>query len=133
MKDSEHNLERLLKAIEKEITEKEDYKIRIKEWIGTYQGKIMAFQVADDSYYLVFKKDGSINIRKGEYPSSDVFFRGSYEDMEGVLMGDMDPKNLINQSRLFFHGNYNEFVPFKRLINPQRPSRTAPPEENPLP
>jgi len=116
MNNADNRLERLLKKIEEKIKEKTGYQAAINNWIDTYMGKIIGFQAGDDSFYFVFKKDGDFEIRNGEYPSCDAFFKGSIEDMESILLTKTDSKKLINKSIMSFYGNYNEFVAFKRLF-----------------
>jgi len=116
MNNAHNKLEKLLKNIDKKIKENTNYQTDIKNWIDTYTGKIIGFQVGDDSFYFVFKRNGDFEIRKGEYPSCDAFFQGSYENIENILLKKTDSKKLINQSILSFYGNYNEFVSFKGLF-----------------
>ena len=116
MNDVNRNLERLLKTIETRIRDDNSHKANIKKWIGTYLGKIIAFQVGDDSLYFVFKNDGNFEIRMGGYPSCDVFIKGSYEDIENTLQRKLDPRGLINESKMLFYGNYNELISFMNLI-----------------
>ena len=112
-----NELEKLLSKVEGEIKGNSAYQADVKKWIATYIGKIIGFQVGDDSFYFVFGTGGDFEIQTGQYPSCDAFFNGSYEDIENILLGDDDPKNLINQSRLLFYGNYNEFVSFRSLYS----------------
>jgi hypothetical protein len=105
--------------IEAEIKKDNNHKDNIRRWIGTYLGKVIAFQTDDESFYFIFRSDGNFEIQKGEYPSCDAFLKGSYKDVENILLGKKDSKKLINQSVILFYGNYNELISFQGLFHLQ--------------
>ena len=108
-------LDKLLKEKVNDInkdTEKMDY---VRKWIGNgYSGKVIVFATPGKSHHMVFTRDKVI-LRAGEYPSCEVRYIGSEEDIMAVFSGETSAYTGVRTGRLVVWGNLNEATIFERI------------------
>ena len=108
-------LDNLLKEKVNEInkdTEKMDY---VRRWIGNgYSGKIVVFATPEKSYHMVFTRD-KVVLRSGEYPSCEVRYFGSEDNIIAIFSGETNAYTGVRTGRLVVWGSLNEATIFERI------------------
>lgn len=89
---------------------KENEKIQglIKDWVSTYTGKVMAYKVDGEQFYLVVMDDGNARLENGEYPSPDLYLYGDAKTIFDVVMGRQRGSRLAREGKIGVWGNWHE-------------------------
>ncbi len=111
-------LENVLKQKVKEINEGKVRLEAIKNWIkGAYGGpKIVSFKTPDKAYHLVFTEEKGVELREGDYPSFNLSYRGSEENILKILSGEKSASNMWQEKQLHVWGGLSEAFAFEKLL-----------------
>lgn len=111
-------LENILKQKVKQINEDKVRLGAIKNWIeGAYgEPKIVSFKTPDKAYHLVFTKKEGVELRDGDYPSINLSYRGSEENILKVLSGERSASNMWQRKELHVWGGLSEALAFEKLL-----------------
>ena len=109
------DLERLLKEKVKQINSDKGRLGKIREWINGYYGKVIGFVTPNKAYHLVFTRE-EVSLREGDYPSCEVFYRGSEEVMQKLLNRQKSTGEVVKSGQLKAWGNLNEAVTFEKIL-----------------
>jgi hypothetical protein len=108
-------LDKLLKERVADINKDSEKLEYVRKWIGNgYSGKVVVFATPDKSRHMVFTKD-KVFLRDGEYPSCEVRYIGSEEDLMAVFSGETSAYTGVRTGRLVVWGNLNEATIFERI------------------
>ena len=111
-------LENILKQKVKKINGDKERLKAIKNWIeGAYGGpKIVSFKAPDKAYHLVFTKEKGVGLREGDYPSFNLSYQGSEENILKVLNGEASASNVWQKKELHVWGGLSEAFAFEKLL-----------------
>ncbi len=90
----------------------------IKNWIkGAYGGpKIVRFKTPDKAYHLVFTEERGVELREGDYPSFNLSYQGSEENILKILNGETSAKTVWQAKELHIWGGLSEAVEFEKFL-----------------
>lgn len=108
-------LEETLVSITRKINSSDQSLKRVRDWIDGYSGKVVQLTTEQKNYYLVFTKDG-VSLRKGEYPSCELTYRGEENPLVKILKGQTSTYAEMKGENLTLWGSLHESVPFEGLI-----------------
>ncbi len=111
-------LENVLKQKVKQINEDKVRLGAIRDWIeGAYGGpKIVSFKIPDKAYHLIFTEEKGVELREGDYPSFNLSYRGSEENILKVLSGEKSAYNVWQKKELHVWGGLSEALAFEKLL-----------------
>lgn len=123
----------LVEFIAKESPKSEMIQKSVKEWISTYDGKVIGFRVNgsmessmwEELFHLIlfFQNDKLImKVREGENPSPEVVFLIE-KDMDGleIFRNPGTLMKLIKSGKVWIMGNLNEGLRFSSSVLSQDP------------
>ncbi|MHA1378102.1 MAG: hypothetical protein ACTSRG_06945 [Candidatus Helarchaeota archaeon] len=105
----------MLKDLTEMINSKDRTKRKIKEWVGTYYGKIISWNFGKKSFHIVFMKDGSVKFGEGEYPASETVVLTNPETWVGVCSLKTDFRKASEENKLWLRGNFHEMIKFQEI------------------
>ncbi len=111
-------LENILKQKVKKINGDKGRLEAIKNWIeGAYGGpKVVIFKAPDKAYHLVFTKEKGVEFRDGDYPSFNLSYQGSEENILKILNGEASANNVWQKKELHVWGGLSEAFAFEKLL-----------------
>lgn len=87
----------------------------VRDWINGFWGKIIEFKTGDESYHLVFTRDGAA-LRDGEYPSCEALYLGDEKAIMEVLRKESSAYSSVKGGKLKVWGSLNEAKQFESLL-----------------
>lgn len=100
----------MLKELADVLNSKNRTRKKIAKWISeSYYGKVISWNFGDQSYHLVFMKDGSVKWKEGEYPASETILMTDPDTWFGICTMTADMKNVMRDKKLKLRGNFHEF------------------------
>lgn len=108
-------LEDNLKEKVTQINEDRARKEKVSEWVDGLSGKIIGFKSPEESYHIVFTREGAL-LRKGDYPSCEVSYRGSVEDILKILRGEERAASIWKAGEFKVWGSLSEAVRFEAIL-----------------
>jgi len=114
-------LEDILKQKVKQINEDKAHRQEIKDWTQLAYGgpevvKVVSFATPDKAYHLVFSAEKGVELREGEYPTFNLSYRGSEENILKVLSGEKSASNVWQNKELHVWGGLSEAFVFEKLL-----------------
>ena len=108
----------ILKQKVKQINEDKVRLEAIKNWIkGAYGGpKIVSFKTPEKACHLIFTEEKGVELREGDYPSFNLSYRGSEENILKVLSGEKSAYNVWQKKELHVWGGLSEAFVFEKLL-----------------
>jgi len=88
----------------------------VREACRHYPGKIFQFNVHGNKFHLVFFADGHVELRDGEYPSSDVHYISDPDTFLGVLKGEKQLRDVTADWSFIIEGAMHETTYFAKAI-----------------
>lgn len=80
----------------------------VQSWCATYDGKVVDFDLGEESYHLVFRADGRILLKNNLSTSFDLRLITSSQCLAELLRGSKALKNALNAGELKTWGNFHE-------------------------
>jgi hypothetical protein len=115
----------LFETLVKRVNETPAHRQFVQEWVGNYQGKVLQLDTDEGSFHVVLKKDGSMQLRPGSYPSPDIVFKANTQTLMNLFTGRADFRDLVKRWELLIIGAGHEAVPLAKLVfNVLKSSRT---------
>jgi hypothetical protein len=100
IKDSFNRLTRL--------SDQSDIRDFVKMWCSTYDGKIIDFDLGEETFHLVFRADGSIVLEDGLSTSFDLRLITTPQLLIEILKGSRSMKEVLKTGELKTWGNFHE-------------------------
>jgi hypothetical protein len=97
------------------INKNKDNLDSVRKWIEGYDGKIISLKMNNNSYHIVFTKNG-INCRPGIYPNSEVHYQAKDEMMLAILEGKTSAYSEAKNGRCLIRGSLNEASAFEKIF-----------------
>jgi len=106
----------LFETLIKRVNETPAHRQFIQGWVGAYQGKVLQLDTDDGSFHVILKRDGSMRLRAGTYPSPDIIFKASTQTLMSLFTGRADFRDLVKRWELVIIGAGHEAVPLAKLV-----------------
>ena len=87
----------------------------MREWIGSYDGKVIQFLTDTEKFYLVISAE-KMKVRDGEYPSPDLTFKGSSKLVSDVFTGKIRIGDAMKNWELVLIGAGHEGFALEKLV-----------------
>jgi hypothetical protein len=88
---------------------------KVAEWVDGYRGKIVQLIAGEESFHLVFTRQG-VSLRRGEYPSCEITYSGEEGIILQLLQGQTTTSAETKGGRLTIWGNMHESLPFEAVL-----------------
>lgn len=112
---NEQSPSEIFEEVAKKVNENAEGQRIIKEWVGSYEGKILQFETEAEKFYLVITL-GKMEVCTGDYPSPDLTFRGSSQVIVDVFTGRRSVADAMRSWDLLLIGAGHEGFMLGRLI-----------------
>lgn len=106
----------LFETLIKRVNETATHRRFVQDWVGNYQGKVLQLDTDEGNFHVVLKKDGSMQLRAGTYPSPDIVFKASSQTLLNLFTGRADFRDLLKRWELVIMGAGHEAVPLAKLV-----------------
>jgi hypothetical protein len=106
----------LFEMLIERVNETESHRQFVRGWVGGYQGKVLQLQTDDGSFHVILKKDGSMRLQAGSYPSPDIVFKATTQTLMNLFTGRADFRDLVKRWELVIIGAGHEAVPLAKLV-----------------
>lgn len=109
-------LKSLLKGLIETINKSDKLMQLVKEWISTYDGKIIVFKTGSQSFHLVFSPQ-RVWMEDGDYPSPDlVLISENPQTIKQIILGKTQVKDVLRTGKLEIWGNLHEMYPLAKMM-----------------
>jgi putative sterol carrier protein len=88
----------------------------VREWVGSYQGKILQLETDQGTFHIALHKKGTISLHEGAYPSPDVIYRATVDTLMKLFTGQTSFRKLMKRWDLIVIGAGHESVPLGQLV-----------------
>lgn len=106
----------LFETLIRRVNETAAHREFIQGWVGKYQGKVLQLDTDEGSFHIILKRDGSMQLRPGDYPSPDIIFKASTQTLMNLFTGRADFRDLLKRWELVIIGAGHEAVPLAKLV-----------------
>jgi hypothetical protein len=106
----------LFEMLIKRVNETDAHRQFVRGWIGPYQGKVLQLENNDGNFHVILRKDGSMRLEKGTYPSPDIILKASTQTLMNLFTGRADFRDLLKRWELVIIGAGHEAVPLAKLV-----------------
>jgi hypothetical protein len=106
----------LFEMLIERVNETESHRQFVRGWVGGYQGKVLQLETDDGSFHVILKKDGSMRLQAGSYPSPDIVFKATTQTLMNLFTGRADFRDLVKRWELVIIGAGHEAVPLAKLV-----------------
>ena len=106
----------LLQALTDRVNRGEEHRRFVAGWVGPYQGKVIQLETDEGTHHIILKRDGTMTLREGPYPSPDVIYKAKAQTLLEVFTGRADPRNLMKSWKLLVMGAGHESLPLAQLM-----------------
>jgi hypothetical protein len=106
----------LFEMLIERVNETESHRQFVRRWVGGYQGKVLQLETDDGSFHVILKKDGSMRLQAGSYPSPDIVFKATTQTLMNLFTGRADFRDLVKRWELVIIGAGHEAVPLAKLV-----------------
>jgi len=106
----------LFEMLIKRVNETDAHRQFVQRWVGAYQGKVLQLDTDEGSFHVILKRDGSMRLRAGTYPSPDIIFKASTQTLMNLFTGRADFRDLVKRWELVIIGAGHEAVPLAKLV-----------------
>lgn len=89
---------------------------QVKRWVGPYQGKVLQLETEAETVHIIVFKQGTMELRKGSYPSPDVIYKARSETLMNLFTGQVSFRDLMKRWELIIIGAAHESVPLGQLM-----------------
>ncbi|MFX1319847.1 MAG: SCP2 sterol-binding domain-containing protein [Promethearchaeota archaeon] len=89
---------------------------QVRIWVGSYQGKVLQLETEAETLHIIIFKQGTMELRKGSYPSPDVIYKASSETLMNLFTGQASFRDLMKRWELIIIGAGHESGPLGQLM-----------------
>ncbi|MHA1265974.1 MAG: hypothetical protein ACTSRS_12150 [Candidatus Helarchaeota archaeon] len=113
------DMEDMFKDLVEKINGKERFQKRVKKWVDDYYGKIIGWNFGEQSFHLIFKKDGTVKLGRGEYPASETIILTDPDTWFNFLLKGFEyTKTAMTEGKIWIRGNFHELIALNSVCVP---------------
>jgi hypothetical protein len=109
-------LQQLIDGLITRVNENPDLREFVRNWVGSYHGKILQFETDKGTLHIILAKDGTMRADKGSYPSPDIIYKAAAQTLLDLFTGQADFRELVKRWEIVIVGAGHESVQLAKLI-----------------
>ena len=109
-------LHQLIDGLVTRVNENPELQEFVRNWVGSYHGKILQLETEKRTLHLILARDGTIRVKKGSYPSPDVIYKAPAQTLLDLFTGQANFRELIKRWELVIIGAGHESTQLAKLI-----------------
>ncbi|NVM53378.1 MAG: SCP2 sterol-binding domain-containing protein [Candidatus Helarchaeota archaeon] len=103
-----------IKGLVDRIYTNSNLKAEVASWIDKYDGKIIEFQIGENSISVILTKE-RWKLIEDSYPSPDVIFVSSKEVFTDIMNGSLKISKGLKGEKLQVYGNFHDLKAFLEI------------------
>ncbi len=98
------------------LSDNSDFQDLVNRWCSTYDGKIIDFDLGEETFHIVFWPNGKIAVNEGLSTSFDLRLILSRETLSQLLLGKKPMKEALKTGELKTWGNFHEAKELESIL-----------------